>query len=100
MDFWTAIVIIVAVGAGSSVVTALVNAIRPKVKEKDLERIKTEIKRELQVEQDPAVLRGGQSVGQRVERLEEQLKIHEDEIRQLSDDRSFLRRLLERKEPE
>ena len=97
MGFWTAIIIIVAITAGSSMVTGIVSAIRPKIKKNELDELKAEILRDLGAGDDPAISDSG-GYKRQLELLEDRLDLQENEIRRLGDDNSFLRRLLEDKD--
>ena len=98
MGFWTAVIIIVAITAGASMVTAITSAIRPKMKAKELGKIKAEIKRELIGGEGTGSL-GSLDLGSRLKNLEDRLEIQEKEIEQLNEENSFLRRLLDKDEP-
>lgn len=99
MDFWIVVIVLVSIMAGSSAITAIVNAIKPKIKAKDLEELKSEIKRDLLLDGDIGALPGSQGISERVDKLQERMELQDAEIRQLSDENSFLRRLLEKEDP-
>ena len=95
MDFWTAVIIIVSIMAGSSMITAIVNGLKPKLKKKDLEMLKLEIKSELSGGTDAAVSPDIRNLRKRIDQLEEQAHLQEGEIQQLTEENVFFRKLIE-----
>ena len=95
MGFWTAVIIIVSIMAGSSIITGIVTAIKPKIREKDLDQLKDQIKRELGGG-DLSALPDMHNINRKLQLLVEKVDLQEDEIRQLSEENSFLRRLIEK----
>lgn len=96
MGFWTAVIIIVAIGAFSSTVTAIVNAIRPKIKRKDMDELKSEILQDLTGGGGTAALPDYRNVQKRIDLLEEQVETQQSEIQHLSEENTFLKRLIEK----
>ena len=96
MGFWTAVIIIVSIMAGSSMITGIVSAIKPKIKKQDLDELKSQILRELGGGEHADALPDHRTVRSRLDELEEKVGMQETEIRELSEENTFLRRLLEK----
>ena len=96
MDFWIVVIVIVAITAGSSMVTSIVSAIKPKIKQKDLDELKAQIKRELRGGDDITALPEYKTVNRRLNQLEEQVGTQDEEIRHLNEENTFLKRLLDK----
>ena len=96
MGFWTAVIIIVSIMAGSSVVTGIISAFKPKIRQKDLDQIKAEIKGELTGGDNAVAIPDQRDLSKRLRHLEDKVDAQDDEIQHLSEENTFLRRLLDK----
>ena len=88
MDFFTFIIAIVAIGAGSSIISSIAGAIKPKIRRKDIEAIKAELRSELGGD-DVRALPEVDRANLRIEELEAQ-------VEHLSEETNFLKRLIDK----
>jgi hypothetical protein len=96
MGLFTFIVVIVAIGAGSSAITAVANALRPKFRSKDIEKIKDEVKRDLLTGSTTPAIPDMRDAIRRLEHLESQVTLQERQLEDLTEENSFLKRLIEK----
>ena len=89
MDFFTFIIAIVAIGAGSSIISSIASAIKPKVRKKDIEAIKAELRSELGSDEIVRALPNVDRANRRIEELEAQ-------VEHLSEETDFLKRLIDK----
>ena len=94
MGLFPFIIALVAIGAGSSAITALANALRPKIKERDIEKIKSEIRAEIAGGTMPEIA-DMRDANRRLEHLESQVTLQERQLEELTEENSFLKRLIE-----
>jgi nicotinamide riboside kinase len=96
VDFFTFIIIVVAIGAGSSALSSIAGALKPKIRQKDIQEIKSEIKRELGGDEAVRALPDIDRMSRRMAQLEEQTAMHEQELEDLREENRFLKRLLDK----
>lgn len=97
MEFFTFVIIIVAIGSGTTMIAKIADALKPKMRKKDLAAFKAEIIQELRGDSQNA-LPEASSIGKRIDHLEEQVTLQESEIRQLNEENTFLKRLVDKDE--
>ena len=89
MDLFTFIIAIVAIGSGSSIISSIAGAIRPKIRKKDIEAIKAELRSELGSDEIVRALPDVDRANRRIEELEAQ-------VEHLSEETDFLKRLIDK----
>ena len=96
MGIFELIIVVVAIGAGSSIVNSIFSSMKPKIREKDLERIKEEIKRELIGDGSMQSITDARETSRRLEHLESQATLQERQIEDLTEENNFLKRLIDK----
>lgn len=91
MDFFSFVIVIVAIGSATSVISSIANAVKPKIRRKDIEALKAEIRNELS---SPEILRALPEA----ELARERLDSLEEQVERLGEENSFLKRLIEKDE--
>jgi len=93
MDFFTFVVVVVAISAGSSIISSILRPKTTKMRRKDLELMKAELREELAGETSHRAL--PDEVSRRLEHLEDHVAQQERTIEQLQEENDFLKRLVD-----